>query len=365
MVDLSQIVGRIVQLKDDGLTWEQIRKQVCEETGEPFTSEALRGRYRARDKTPKETSPAIPISLSDKTVEEITAEDFINDFKRSQSFRKTFSIRELQIERHIPSETPIAVTFFSDQHLGSPYTDYDACWEDTRKIRDNDNLYCVKGGDATDKFMAQFKDKSAVVNQLSPAQQQLLAEEKMVEYIEDKIIAKIGGNHDRMDEKQTGISTEYFIYRGKKFPYMPHGGLIKLTIGDIEYKILIKHHYGFTSRLNQFNSHHRMLEMLAPDCDIVVQEHEHNPGIESIEKFEFDQKRTVINIRTGSYKIDDPYSMDYFKAGRIAPQTVILWPDRRKILAMHGKNAIDDALIYLKGWEQTNGSKKKTKKKAD
>ena len=102
MADSHQIVGRIVQLKDDGLTWEQIRKQVCKETGEPFTSEALRGRYRARDKPPKETNPAIPISLSEKTVEEITAEDFINDFKRSQSFRKTFSIRELQNRETYP-----------------------------------------------------------------------------------------------------------------------------------------------------------------------------------------------------------------------------------------------------------------------
>lgn len=346
---MKQIVGRITQLKNSGESWENIRKQLSEDTGKDFTIDQLRSKFRLRGKSEKPTEPTIPLSMSEKSVDDITAKDFIEDFKRAQSFRQKFSIKELQIEKRIESDSPIALTFISDPHLGSPYTDYDSFWADIERVRNNDNLWCVKGGDFSDKFMAQFKDKSAPVNQLAPAQQQLLAVEKIMEYIEDKIVAAIGGNHDRMDEKQTGISTEYFIHRGKSFAYMPHGGLIKLTVGETEYKILIKHHYRFGSSLNLFNSHHRMLEVLAPDCDIVVQEHEHNPGIESIEKFEFDQKRTVINIRTGTYKINDPYSLDYFKAGRIAPQTVILWPDRKKVLAMHGAEAISDALVYLDG----------------
>ena len=346
---MEQIVGRIVQLKDSGESWEDIKKKISEEVGRTFTIDQLRSKFRLREKSPEPAEPTTPLSLSDKSVDEITAKDFIEDFKRTQSFRQKFSIKELQTEKHIKSDTPIALTFISDPHLGSPYTDYDSFWADIERVRNNDSLWCVKGGDFSDKFMSQFKDKSAPVNQLAPAQQQLLAVEKIMEYIEDKIVAAIGGNHDRMDEKLTGISTEYFIHRGKSFPYMPHGGLIKLTVGETEYKILIKHSYRFGSSLNLFNSHHRMLEILAPDCDIVVQEHEHNPGIESLEKFEFDQKRTVINIRTGSYKLNDPYSMDYFKAGRIAPQTIILWPDRKKVLAMHGAEAISDALIYLDG----------------
>ncbi len=92
-----------------------------------------------------------------------------------------------------------------------------------------------------------------------------------------------------------------------------------------------------------------MLEMLAPDVDVVVTEHEHNPGMESIETFEFDQKRTVVNVRTGSYKENDPYSMDYYKAGRPGPQTILFWPDNRKVLGLHGADSLNDAVTQLRG----------------
>ena len=92
-----------------------------------------------------------------------------------------------------------------------------------------------------------------------------------------------------------------------------------------------------------------MLELLDPTADIVVQEHEHSPGIESLEKGEYD-KKTVVNIRTGAYKINDGFSMDFYKSGRTAPQTIILFPDEKKILAMHGRDAIKDAITYLEGY---------------
>ncbi len=95
--------------------------------------------------------------------------------------------------------------------------------------------------------------------------------------------------------------------------------------------------------------------MLAPDVDIVVTEHEHNPGMESIEKFDFDQRRTILNVRSGSYKGDDPYSMNYFKAGRSGPQTIVFWPNERRVLGMHGANSLNDAVTYLRGHANTKG----------
>ena len=59
----------------------------------------------------------------------------------------------------------------------------------------------------------------------------------------------------------------------------------------------------------------------------------------------------MVNIRTGSYKIDDSFSMNYFKSGRIAPQTVVLFPNEKKIVPMHGRDAIKDAITYLRGYD--------------
>ena len=61
------------------------------------------------------------------------------------------------------------------------------------------------------------------------------------------------------------------------------------------------------------------------------------------------EKRTVVEIRTGSYKIGDKFSQQFFKEGRPGPQTVVLYPDRRKMVPIHGADALNDARTYLDG----------------
>ena len=283
-----------------------------------------------------------------KNPKDRTFDDMMDVFEDGQEVQDDLSIRQLQASVVIEARTPIALTFITDAHLGSPSTDYRAFRNDVTAIQGHPDHFCGLGGDMADNFTPQFSDKSAPVNMLQPPQIQLLAVEKVIEYLSGKIVACIGGNHDTMDKKQTGIDARYFIQRGKEPAWLPHGGMVTLTVGDVEYKILWKHSYRFKSALNKFNSHHRMIETLAPDADIAVQEHEHNPGIESLEVGQF-PKRTQINIRTGGYKIDDGYSLDFWKSGRMGPQTVILWPDKKKILALHGKDAIADAQTFLNG----------------
>jgi aspartate/tyrosine/aromatic aminotransferase len=84
-------------------------------------------------------------------------------------------------------------------------------------------------------------------------------------------------------------------------------------------------------------------------ADIYVQEDKHDPAIEQTEEYEWDARNTVLNLRTGSYKKKDAYSMQYFKAGRIGPQAVVLYPDRKHKIAFHGEEAIRDSIVYLNG----------------
>lgn len=283
-----------------------------------------------------------------KSPEKLTWEDLEDAFKQAAVREKT-SIRQSVAKCEIKTNVPIALSFMSDVHLGSSHTDYDAFFGDLKTIAENPQIYLMKGGDWCDKFIPSFRDANASAWQLQPPEIQLRIVEELMKRLRGTLVAVIGGNHDRMDSKKTGISTEYFIHRNLKVPYLPEGGLVEITIGEVKYKILWKHDYRFNSAINLFNAHHRLLEQLAPDVDVVVTEHQHNPGMESIEKFDFDQKRTVISVRTGSYKLDDPYSMGYFKAGRPGPQTIIFWPDRRKILGIHGADSLNDAVASLRG----------------
>lgn len=289
------------------------------------------------------------IRTSKKTPKNPSTDYWCKWFKEAQGLRESVSDRELQATATIDSSEPIALSFLGDFHIGSPFTDYERLYGDVATIRATPNLYCCISGDRTDQFIPGFKDASAVVGQLTPPELQLDAVEAIMNEIGDSIVCAIGGNHDEMSRKKTGIDVERWIRRGKKFSYMPHGGLLTLTVGKETYKILWKHTYRFQSSLNLFNSAHRMLELLEPTADLVVQEHLHNPGMESIERGTGPGKHTVISIRTGAYKTTDGYSMNFFKEGIPAPQTVILYPDRHKVVGMHGTESMRDAVVYLKG----------------
>lgn len=286
---------------------------------------------------------------SKKNAENLSTDEWKECFTEAQGIRERVSDRELKAAATIDVSEPIGLSFFGDWHIGSPHTDYESLFGDIEVVKGNPRLYCCVSGDRTDMFIPGFKDATAVTGQLVPGDLQLDAMDAILTELGDSIVCAIGGNHDTMARRKTGIDTERQIRKKYKFSYMPHGGLLTLTVGKIEYKILWKHHWRFNSSLNQFNSHHRMLEQLEPTADMVVTEHEHNPGMESVERGTGDAKRMVISIRTGAYKVADGYSMDYFKEGRPAPQTVVLFPDRKKIVAMHGADSMKDAAVYLRG----------------
>jgi len=359
-----EVIARLNQLyeleKGNNSYWVKIGDILTKEFGVKISCNSAKSLYRRYCMPVEEAKPYQQeqefnqgvigiIQRNKKSPNEIELPDILNSFIKQQSFRGNFSIRQLTAEPFIDTKCPIALTFLSDVHIGSPNTDYQGFLNDLQQILSCNQNYVALGGDIAENFSPDFKNKAVVMAQLEPPQIQLLTEEKIMEYLNGRIIVKVGGNHDKMIEKESGISTSYFIMRDKPFPYLPEGGLIKLKVGMIEYKIIWRHHYRFNSAMNQFNTHHRMMEFLSPDADIAVTEHEHNPGIESVESGEYDTRRTKISIRTGAYKLDDPYSMTYWKAGRTAPQTIILWPDRKKILALHGRDAIIDAQIYLRG----------------
>ena len=278
----------------------------------------------------------------------------LDGMEEAQEFRKLFSIGDRHVKCHINTKGPIAITFITDVHLGSPNTLYGAFKADIKAVLDDPNIYVMKGGDWSDKFVPGFKDASAPANQLQPPTIQLVIEDQVMKALDGRIVAASGGNHDRMGEKRTGIDDQYFIMRDKDFPYMPTGGRIELVVGKTEYRILWTHQYGVGhSRVNTHNVF-RWLRLIDPSCDIYALEHNHDPSMMTHEVQDFD-KRTVIEIRTGSYKIDDRYSQQFYKEGRVGPQTVILWPDRKKMLGFHGTTAITDASTQLRGLNGTKG----------
>ena len=126
-----------------------------------------------------------------RTLEKLSLAEMIEGFKKAQGFRAKFDIKQLQASCEIPAKKPIALVHFSDVHFGSPSVDYEAILEDAELIKQNKNLFVMLGGDLSDK-MGTFRDASTAGGQLHPIKIQLAAQEKYIDYLGDRIVAKIG-----------------------------------------------------------------------------------------------------------------------------------------------------------------------------
>jgi len=350
-------IDLVRRLRPQGASWKAIADELTRQEGESFTWQMVRRIWRSHAKgrviDPRAEyagNVAEIIQQNKKRPEDLSVSEMLKGYTEAQKFREQFSIAQSIARVQIKTDRPIALVPITDVHLGSPYTAYDAVDRDLGLIRSHPHTLMLKGGDWCDKFMSGFRDAEAPAKQLQPATIQLLTVKKILREFADKIVAVNGGNHDQMDARKTGISTETLIHYDGDFPYLPEGGLVVLMVGEIEYNILWKHNYRGNSQINVFNAH-RWLRMLNRNADIAILEHTHNPGIEATEKGSdsLGDARTEINIRTGSYKRNDAFSERYFKTGVIGPETVVLYPDRRKIVPFHGLDAIKDAQIYMAG----------------
>ena len=334
----------------DGMTWEKIRTVFKEKFGQDVATNTLAKKYERIVLKPTATNLEVEFP---KKPEDLSFEETMDAFIAAKDIGDKFNIGEYMVTIGVKTDIPIAISFLSDVHMGSPVTDYEGLRDDLKLIETHPQLFMFAGGDWNDSFLPSFRNAGAVLNQLVSPDIQFKATSNILKHFCDKkkLLAKSGGNHDAFMTKVTGVDMNFWILKGEKPPYLPYGGLIKLTVGKQTYNILWKHKWRYNSSLNEFNTHHRAYEILYPNADIVVMEHNHTPGIETIEKGEFDAKKTLVNIRTGGYKVGDAYSRTYFKDGRRGAQTVILYPEEHRLVPMHGAKAIEDATIYLRGLE--------------
>lgn len=361
----QEMLDRLMEMRaDQTATWGSIAARMSREFAVDLTWNAVRFKYqrptlRKIGEPPEERQPEVwdypqrvigVVHETKRPPEDLSFSECLDAFHEAQGFRSSFSISYRRVRCRIDTDEPIALACISDVHLGSPYCDYGGFKRDMVDLSADPRFYIMKGGDWADKFMQNFKDASAPAGQVHPATVQLLTIEKVMAAFEGRIVAAIGGNHDRMDQRLTGMSSEFWIHRGKEFPYLPTGGLVELVVGRQTYNILWTHQYGTgNSRLNKHNVFRWLRQELHATADIYILEHHHDPSIYSHELEEFGNHQ-VVEIRTGSYKLNDPFSEQFFKAGRRGPQTVILHPDQKKVTALHGHDAITDAKVYLDGW---------------
>lgn len=248
-----------------------------------------------------------------------------------------------------PPTKPIGLTFISDQHIseGTP-SDLNRMEKDAQLVRDTPGLYAVLGGDGIDNHV---KHRTAIIASGSKPGNEWRLYDHYLGFFGYKIAAMISGNHDDWTKDFTDVDVVGMLSKKHRIFYAPDYVLLDVELGDVTYKVKIRHQYRFSSSLNETHSVKRMWSEDGDDFDVGVVCHKHTAALEPFEK----HGAVRWALRPGSYQYMSGFSrrIGYPPSLPTCP-TMIFLPDRRE---MHGFRDVRWAAAFLTwlrhGWPAT------------
>ena len=253
-----------------------------------------------------------------------------------------------RITRHaFPENLPIAVCFTGDWHIGGGGVDVRRLQRDMDVIGATDGLYAVGMGDYVDgvsvhsKAVTALYDPSAVgARGLQNSMALIVARKAM-----GKWLAIIDGNHDAWSEKHAAIGSTRDFAKALGAQYFHQGGgSIHVTVGKQTYNLAVRHNAPGASRLNTSNAQRRMFDEW-PDwvnADVITLAHFHFCDMHQPPR----KGGTCAYLRSGTYKLRDPYAANGGFTPEAGVPVVILYPETRRVIPFRG-DQFDAALRFL------------------
>ena len=302
----------------------------------------------------EELQEAALVFADKKQKEDVNWREFAKVADSNKAFRERISTSQRTAKVLIKTKCPIAVMFSGDWHLGDRYVDYETWVSDIEFLLSHDNLYMVDVGDDRQNLRV-FRHLAAVFQQVLSPKQQAHMLRSVIEDLtaKDKLLAKVGGNHDEeFDQRIFGEALQSYLLEKMKAPFFPNRGLVFLTVGDIEYSMLLFHKSRYKSYLRRTHGAMREHQLSYP-ADIIAGGHDHQPGMEHLHHYSLaDQEDRgfggeTIFIKVGTYQ-DSDYGWRYFSnGGMVGNYTVVLFPDQKKMIPFTNPR---DAVAFLKSW---------------
>lgn len=226
----------------------------------------------------------------------------------------------------LPAEV-CALAFVSDQHIapGTP-VDMRRMREDAELIRDTPGLYVMLGGDGVDNHI---KHRAAVMAARSQPHDQYLLFEWYLEILAPKVIAMISGNHDKWTDEIGGVDMLSRIAKSQRLFYAPSEAIGDLQVGEVSYKVGLRHQYRMNSSFNQCHAVKQWFRNGVESWDIGCVCHHHEAAIEAFNGHGL--RRWA--CRPGAYQVTSAYSHQYgFNDSEPTCPTFLLYPDQRRII---------------------------------
>lgn len=283
-------------------------------------------------------TPIVPEFDTDKVNRN---EQAFKELKRRGEFtRENYSETRKVKKLIIPGSKPIGIVSFSDHHIDGQSSDMATMEEDARLVRDTDGLYALHGGDGTDNHI---KHLCAIIGSNSTPREQLDAFGYYVGIIGNKWLGLVGGNHNEWTRLVSGIDgLAPQLSSLLRYLYDPDELWLEVRIGDISYRVAIRHKYRFNSSLNQTHTVKRFYDLCDYQWDVGFVCHHHESTFEPFLR----HGARRLAFRCSTYQLWSGYSRanGYNDAVPEHPM-VILFPDTRKMIPFLN---FRDGIDYLK-----------------
>lgn len=249
-------------------------------------------------------------------------------------------------EIKIKSDNPVAIALSSDWHIGSDATDYKSFLRHMEIVKDTPEFFLTALSNTIDGYIWP----GGMWSEIAHVQEQVEIASSFAKEWKDKLIAVVGSRCHDWTKDKGGISPQEIAFKenvDEGMPFFQHGGLLTVDLNGIKYKIGMQHKSRFNSSLNVTNANKRTLDLRWPSADVVAIAHHHVAAIEHATRWEGPDRRDVVLVRTGTYKIEDGYSKDEgFGSGQLGSPVVILDPKEKRVIPfLH----IEDAQKYIIG----------------
>lgn len=267
--------------------------------------------------------------------------------KAVQSWRKVARLQERRANQSIEfGQSPVAIAFVADIHLGSPGVDYERVFREARLIADTPNMYLMLNGDLLDNFIIPKLVAARYETEVTIPEEWVLVR-KYLKIVGHKLLVSVGGNHEKWSWVLGGI--DYFADVLKQtvpraIIYDSDDVALTLRVGKAAFPLRLRHYWQGRS---MYNATHAI--ELAHRFDggflVGVGAHTHVSGV--TRTFNAGGENGIA-VLCGSYKEVDTFARikGFPKPNRSAAMSVLFWDDG----AMVGVDRLELAAEMLKRW---------------
>lgn len=252
--------------------------------------------------------------------------------QEQQKRRESMSRNSESAEIKIQSDTPIGIVLSSDWHIGAQDTDYETFERHMKLVKENPNLFLTALSNTIDGYIWP----GGIWSEVAHIPEQVEIAKSFAREYRDKLLAVVGSRCHDWTKDRGGISPQEMAFMenvDEGMPFFQNGGLLTIDLNGIKYKMAMVHKARMHSSLNVTNPNKRILDLRWPSADVVAVAHHHVASMEHAVRWEGEDRRDVVLVRTGTYKIDDGYSQsEGFGKGQMGGVMVVLDPKEKNMV---------------------------------